>query len=141
MKLKYKISKTSDQSTATLIKRILALIDEKKYCVVDITQNSISFDDNRRLFVGNWEYVRRVNRGRFEILEIDGIRVVVFEYLPITIFEYVWVGIIVLGFEIVSFRDEAYAAGFIALPFIGQLVFKHYNLQRKANAMLHAVVA
>ena len=141
MKLKYKITKTTDQSTTALIKRILTLIDEKKYGVVDVTKNSVSFDDKLRLFVGNWEDIRRVNSGRFEIIEIDYIRVVVFEYLPIAVFEYIWVGILVAAIEIVSFRYNAYAASFFVLPFLGQLIFKHYNLQRKANEMLDTVVA
>ena len=141
MKLKYKITKTTDQDTATLVKRILALIDEKKYGVVDVTKHSVSFDDKLRLFVGNWESIGRLDSGKFEIIEIDNIRVVVFEYLPIAVFEFIWVGIIVIAIEVVSVIHNAYAGSFFVLPFLGQLIFQHYNLQRKANEMLDTVVA
>jgi len=141
MKLKYKIVKTTELSTETIIKKVIALIDEQKYGIVDVTSSSVSFDDNRRLFVGNWEYASRLNSGKFEVVNIENTRAVVFEYLPIPIFDFIWVGIIVVGINIFVSVNGSYIGGLITLPFIGLLIFKHYNLQTKANEMLATVVA
>ena len=64
MKLKYKIAKSTELSTETIIKKILLKLDKEKYGVLDVTDTSVSFDDdNGRIFVGNWEYDLYVTRG------------------------------------------------------------------------------
>jgi len=141
MKLKYKIAKTTEYDSATIIKRILALLDEEKYGIVDVTSNSVSFDDKRRLIVGNWEHSRRLHNGKFELIAIENTNAVLFEYYPIPLSEFIWVGAIVLVFNVFALANDVYFAGLITLPFIGQLIFKHYNLQRKANEMLDKIVA
>ena len=139
MKLKYKIAKTTSLSAEDIINKILLLIDEKKYGLVNVTDSQVSFDDNRRLIVGNWEYARRLHSGTFEIINNQNTNIVVLEYLPIPIFEFVWVGILVLAFNIAAISNGADFAGLLTLPFIGQLIFKHYNLKNKAEQMLAEV--
>ena len=139
MKLKYKIAKTTSISSEDIINKILLLIDEKKYGLVNVTDSQVSFDDKRRLIVGNWEYARRLHSGTFEIISNKSTNIVVLEYLPIPLFEFIWVGILVLAFNIFAISNGANFAGLIALPFIGQLIFKHYNLKNKAEEMLSMV--
>lgn len=45
VKLKYKIAKTSQLDSETVIKRILQKIDQTKYGILEITEKSVSFDD------------------------------------------------------------------------------------------------
>jgi hypothetical protein len=139
MKLKYKIAKSTSLSSEDIINKILLLIEEKKYGIVNVTDSQVSFDDKRRLIVGNWEYARRLNSGTVEIINNKNTNIVVLEYLPIPVFEFIWVGIIVLAFNIMAFSNDTYFAGLITIPFIGQLIFKHYNLKNKAEEMLSAV--
>jgi hypothetical protein len=139
MKLKYKISKTTSLSSEDIINKILLLIDEKKYGLVNVTDSQVSFDDKRRLIVGNWEYARRLHSGTFEIINNKNTNIVVLEYLPIPLFEFIWVGILVLAFNIFSISNGENFIGLFTLLFIGQLIFKHYNLKNKAEEMLSVV--
>jgi len=139
MKLKYKIAKTTSLSSEDIINKILLLIEEKKYGLVNVTDSQVSFDDKRRLIVGNWEYARRVHSGTFEIINNKSTNIVVLEYLPIPLFEFIWVGILGLAFNIFSISNGADFIGLIALTYIRQLIFKHYNLKNKAEEMLSAV--
>ena len=106
MKLKYKIAKTTQLSSETIISRILSKVEEKKYGLVDVTKSSVSFDDNRCLIVGNWEYASRLHSGKFEVVDNDKSNIVVFEYYPIPVFEFIWVGILVLGFNIFAISNS-----------------------------------
>jgi hypothetical protein len=139
MKLKYKIAKTTSLNSEDIINKILLLIDEKKYGLVNVTDSQVSFDDKRRLIVGNWEYARRLHSGTFEIVNNKSTNIVVLEYLPISLFEFIWVGILVLAFNIFAISNDANFAGLLTLPFMGQLIFKHYNLKNKAEEMLSMV--
>jgi len=139
MKLKYKIAETTSLSSEDIINKILLLIEEKKYGIVNVTNSQVSFDDKRRLIVGNWEHASRLHSGTFEIINNSNTNIVVFEYLPIPVFEFIWVGILVLAFNIMAFSDSAYFAGLFTIPFIGLLIFKHYNLKNKAKEMLSTV--
>lgn len=141
MKLKYKIAKTSSLSSEDIINKILLLIEEKKYGIVNVTVNSVSFDDRRKLIRGNWEYIGRLHSGTFEIVNNKSTNIVVMEYLPIPLSEFIWVGILVLAFNIFAVYNGANFAGLITLPFVGQLLFKHYNLKNKAEEMLSTVIA
>jgi hypothetical protein len=80
-----------------------------------------------------------LHSGTFEIVNNKSTNIVVFEYLPIPLFEFMWVGIVVLAFNIFAISTGANFAGLITLPFIGQLLFKHYNLKNKAEEMLSTV--
>ena len=140
MKLKYKIAETTELSSETLINRIVSKIQEKKYGIVSVTDSSVSFDDNQRLVVGNWEYARRLHSGNFEIVNNKTSNIVVFEYYPISVFEFVWVGIICAIFTGWGIVNEVYFAGFLSWIFLGQLLFKHYNLKRIAGEMLTEIL-
>ena len=81
-----------------------------------------------------------MKNGKFEIINNGNSNIVLLEYLPIPISEYIWVAIMCslpVGFGIVN---KNYAIGFIACLFIGQLVFKRYNLKIIANEMLAGVI-
>lgn len=139
MKLKYKIAKSTSLSSEDILNKILSVIEEQQYGIVNVTKSHVSFDDNKRLIVGNWEFARRVHSGTFEIINNGNANIVVLDYLPIPLFEFIWVGVIVLAFNIFAISNGANFAGLIALPFIGQLLFKHYNLKSKMEEMLTRV--
>lgn len=139
MKLKYKIAKPTSLSSEDILNKILSVIEEQQYGIVNVTKSQVSFDNNKRLIIGNWEYARRVHSGTFEIINNGNTNIVVLEYLPIPLFEFIWVGVIVLVFNIFAISNGANIAGLFTLPFIGQLIFKHYNLKSKAEEMLTRV--
>jgi hypothetical protein len=141
MKLKYKIAKTTELRSEDIIKRILLVIEKKNYGILEVSGTSVSFDNRTGGLVRNWEYARQMKSGTFEIVNNGNNNVVVFEYYPIPVFDFIWVGImsaIPIGFGIVN---DAYYVGFISWIFIGQLIFKHYNLKNKAEEMLREVVS
>ena len=112
MKLKYKIAKSSELSCEAIIKKILFVLDEKKYGIVNVTSDSILFDDNRRLIVGNWEYARRLHSGTFEVVGQKNSNIIVFEYYPISIFEFIWVGVLCVVPIIFGIINDDYFLGF-----------------------------
>jgi len=139
MKLRYKIAKTTSLSSEDIINKILSVIEAQQYGIVSVTNSLVSFDNNKRLIVGNWEYARRVHSGMFEIVNNGKTNIVVLEYYPIPVFEFIWVGAIILFVNVMAISTGATFAGLITLPFIGQLLFKHYNLKNKAEEMLRSV--
>jgi hypothetical protein len=140
MKLRYKIAQSTALNSETIIKNILSKLRDEKYGVLEITPTSVSFDDDDgRILVGNWEYARRVKNGWFEIIKNNDSHIVTLSFLPISISEYIWVGLICLAPIVFGFINHEYWIGFMSWPFIGQLVFKHYNLQSKAKKMLNYV--
>jgi hypothetical protein len=140
VKLKYKIAKTSQLDSETIIKRILQEIEQRKYGILEITENSVSFDDHTGGIVGNWEYAKRMKSGRFEIIKNGTSNIVLFEYYPIPLFEFLWVGILCMFPITVGIANKQYFVGIISIPFLAQLIFKHFNLKEIANGMLSDVV-
>jgi hypothetical protein len=140
MKLKYKIAKSTELSSETIIKNILLKLETEKYGVLDITDSSVSFDDDDgRMFVGNWEYARRFKSGSFTIIKNNESNIVTLDYYPIPISDFIWVGICCAIPTIFGIVNNAYFVGFLSWLFIGQLIFKHYNLKNKATEMLSEV--
>jgi len=140
MKLKYKITTSTELNSETIIKKILLIIEKKNYGIVEVINGSVSFDDHTGGFIGSWEYIRRMKSGKFEVINNGSSNIVVFEYYPIPVSEYIWVGIISLlpiGFGIIN---QVYIVSFISCLFIGQLIFKFYNLKTIANEMLSEVI-
>jgi len=141
MILEYKISKSTSFSSEEIINKILLIIEKRNYGIVEITKKSVSFNAHTGGFIGNWEHVRRMKKGKFEIINNGNSNIVLFEYLPIPVSEYIWVAIISsfpVGFGIIN---KVYAVGLISWLFIGQLLFKRYNLKTIANEMLTEAVS
>ena len=140
MTLKYKITKTTELNSEAIIKNILSVIENRKYGILDVTNNSVSFDDYSGGLVWNWEYAKRMKSGKFEIIKNENSNIVVFEYYPIPVSEFIWAGIISLIFIVAGIINKNYFVGFISCLFLGQLIFKHYNLKGVAIEMLTQVV-
>jgi hypothetical protein len=141
MTLEYKIANTSSLNSEDIIKRIVLIIAKRKYGILSVTDSSVEFDDHSGGIIGNWEYVSRIKKGKFKILKNGDSNIVTFDYLPIPMSEYIWVAIICslpIGFAIIN---KVYAASFIFVLFIAQLVFKRYNLRNVAHEMLKNVVS
>ncbi|WP_342644740.1 hypothetical protein [Mucilaginibacter sp. CSA2-8R] len=132
----------STLKTETIIENIVSRLREERYGILDVTPVSISFDnDDGRLLVGNWEYARRVENGRFDIIKNNDSTIVTLDFYPISFSEYAWVGAACLLFGYFGFTEHEFLISVMSWPFIGQLIFKHYNLQSKANAMLAYVTS
>jgi hypothetical protein len=140
MKLKYKISKSTELSSKTIINRILLKIQEKKYGLVSVTDSSVSFDENSGGLVWNWEYARRLHSGRFDVICDNSSNIVVFDYCPIPLSEFIFVGIACTVFIVVGIINKVYFSDIISLIFLTQLIFKHYNLKRIASEMLAEIL-
>lgn len=119
MNLKYKIAKTSELDSETIIKRILQEIEQGKYGVLEVTENSVSFDDNSGGIVGNWEYARRMKSGKFEIIKNGASNVVLFEYYSIPVFEFLWVAILCMFPIVVGVSNKQYFMVYFHCPFWG----------------------
>ncbi len=139
MKLNYKIAKTTGLSSETLINRILLKIDEKKYGLTSITDSSVSFDDHTGGLIWNWEYVRRLHSGKFEVFNNKSSNILVFEYCPIPLSEFIFVGTICAVITIWAIINKVYFEEIVSSVFLGQLIFKHYNLKRIASEILNEI--
>jgi hypothetical protein len=140
MKLTYKISKTTELGSETIINRILLKIQERKYGLLTVTDNSVSFDENTGGLIGNWEYSRRLYSGRFDVMSEKNGNIVVFEYCPIPLSEFIFVGIACAIFIILGIINAFYFSGIISAIFLALLTFKHYNLKRVAGEMLAEIL-
>jgi hypothetical protein len=84
MKLKYQISQTTDLEPQIIIERIRLKLEYKKYSVVDVTDSSIKFKERPWALMWNFEAVRRLDGGRFEIgVSGNGMSVNLLYYLNI----------------------------------------------------------
>jgi hypothetical protein len=140
MKLKYRIAKSTELSQEAIVKKILLQIEKRKYGILDVTKNSVSFDDHNGGLVWNWEHARSLKSGKFEIINEGANNNVVFEYYPISLFEIIYVAVLCGIFLVVGIIHQVYFTGIISLVFFLQLIFKHYNLKSIVNEMLTEIV-
>ena len=136
MELKYKIARSTDLDSEIIIKKILLKINQDKYGLIDFTYKDISFNIGSG---NNWERFSKLSSGKFEIVANRKSNVVVLEYCPIPLFDFVWVGIICLAVEAFSIITKVYPANIIILVVLGQLFLKRYILKGIANDMLDYV--
>jgi hypothetical protein len=84
MKIKFQVSQTTNLEPSIIIDRILILLKDKKYRIQEVTDNSITFDDDPWVLRWNFQQIRRLDGGRFEICASDGSKSVSFKcYLDI----------------------------------------------------------
>jgi hypothetical protein len=140
MKLEHKISKTTELSSDVIIEKLFAMINRRNYGILDFDKTRVSFDDRTGGFIGRGESLRRLKSGEFKIMSNDSNNVVVFEYLPIPVFEYIFVIAVSLIIILIGIINKDYRICLISLPFIGQLIFKYFNLKKIANEILNEIV-
>lgn len=141
MKLRYEISKSTELSSADIIEKIRVAVYRRKYSVVNVTQNSVSFDEHTAGLVWRSEYIKRMKSGEFSIINnMDG-NIVIFEYYPIPLSGFITVGVIALIITGIAIINHAAFAGLFVLPFLGQLIYQHYNLKLIAEEILIEVTS
>ncbi|MFI5138092.1 MAG: hypothetical protein ACHQIM_09705 [Sphingobacteriales bacterium] len=79
-KIKYHASKSTDLEPSVIIEKILAKLNTKKYRITNVTNNEVTFDDWRVLFVSRVKALRRLDGGKFEISTSDNGTMVNFSY-------------------------------------------------------------
>jgi hypothetical protein len=140
MNLKFKISETTEIDSKTLIDRVLLILEQKKYRVIDFTKSTVSFDSRYGGVIWKSEYKSRLDRGNFEILNQGQSNVLIFEYYPIPKSEYLFVFFIIGLCIFLSVIIQSYYPCLISAGFLGMLVYKYFNLKRIADEMVVEVL-
>ncbi|MBB6110645.1 hypothetical protein [Mucilaginibacter lappiensis] len=137
MKLKFKISQTTSLAPEIIIDRIKAELDQNKYRVLNITNNSVKFDESPWKLMWNFEAMRRLDGGKFDVNLQDNLTSVTFSYYrsligPLIILTVISIGLI---------RDGEYYAplGFL-LFYVIALTFNAFTLKDVANEMLNDIL-
>jgi hypothetical protein len=142
MKLKYTISQSTDLTKDVIIEHIFKEINKRDYGLVSNMGNSIKFDSATSGLKWRWrsEHLSRLDSGTFEIVTSDDHNTLNFEYYPITLFEYIWVFCLITVFIVIGIVQAIFFPFLIASVFLGQLVFKYFNLKSIANDMLNEIL-
>lgn len=137
MKLKFKISQTTDLAPEIIIDRIKAELDQNKYRVLSVTNNSVKFDESPWKLMWNFQAVRRLDGGEFEVSLQDNLTSVTFGYYRSLIAPI----IIIIAISIGLIKDgEYYAPLFFLLFYVIALTFNTVTLKGVANEMLCEVM-
>ena len=137
MKLKFKISQTTDLAPEIIIDRIKAELDKNKYRVLSVTNNSVKFDESPWKLMWNFQAVRRLDGGEFKVSLQDNLTSVSFSYYlsliaPIIILIAISIGLITNG--------EYYAPLFFLLFYAVAVTFQVITLKDVANEVLSEVM-
>ncbi len=139
MRLRYRITRSTTLDPETIIKRTILVVKDNEYRIANSTEHEVSFDNKKYMFSSRIANVSRVNSGKFEIENNKEDRTIIFEYYPITISEFVLVAVISIVIVVFAIINDIYPAVLISLIFIGQLIFKHFNLKMLAKEMLEEI--
>ncbi|SDP60756.1 hypothetical protein SAMN05428975_2049 [Mucilaginibacter sp. OK268] len=137
MKLKFKISQTTNLAPEIIIDRIKGELDQKKYRVLTMTNSSVKFDESPWKLMWNFQAVRRLDGGEFEVSLQDNLTSVTFSYYlsliaPIIILIAISIGLIKDG--------EYYAPLFFLLFYVVAVTFQVITLKDVANEMLSEII-
>ncbi len=69
-RFKFQISKKTDFPTSIIVEKILAKLKNKKYSILDVTDNSITFEKNPFRLVWNFQAPYILDEGDFKIYQI-----------------------------------------------------------------------
>ncbi len=67
MKLKYKISQPTNLDGKIIIDTIIAKLEHNKYRILSVGYDSVNFDESPWKLMWNFQAVRRLEGGRFEV--------------------------------------------------------------------------
>ncbi|NHA04652.1 hypothetical protein G7092_12635 [Mucilaginibacter sp. HC2] len=137
MKLKFKISQTTSLAPEIIIDRIKVELDQNKYRVLNITNNSVKFDESPWKLMWNFEAMRRLDGGKFDVNLQDNLTSVTFSYYrsliaPIIILTVISISLIKDG--------EYYAPLGFFLFYVITLTFNAFTLKNVANEMLNNIL-
>jgi hypothetical protein len=139
MNLSRQISKTASLDDAVLIERILAALEEDRYGIKRLTHNCVEFSDHNGGIRSRSEYFGLLESGEFSIERSNDKNVVKLTYLAIPLSEIVSVAAVFLFFTLFGVIDQVYFCFFISLAFLGQLIFRYFNLKNRAENMLEDI--
>jgi hypothetical protein len=67
MKLKFKVSQSTNLHPQIITGKIVSLLDDGKYRVNHVTDSRVEFDENPWKLMWNFEAAKRLDGGKFEI--------------------------------------------------------------------------
>jgi len=137
MKLKGKISRSTNLGPQLIIDRLKKELDDEEYRILAVTDDSLEFDERPWKLMWSFEAVRRFDGGRFEIHNSDNLVVVTFIYysnLLSTIVAFFFVSIIAF------FNADYFAPLFFASFFIIAISIHFLRLKHIAKDMLADIV-
>jgi len=137
MKLKFKISEPTDIESEIIIKRVVTILEHKKYDLTNITSDVVEFYESPWKLMWNFEAVNRFSGGKFEICSIGGVKSVKFTYyLSVST---LIIALIIISFIIIKQRDLNGALFVLAFYTMG-VTINAFTLRASAHRTLKGVL-
>jgi len=137
MKLKFKISRATNLNPQIVIDRITKKLDNDNYRILNVTDDTVEFDESPWKIMWNFQAARRLDGGKFEIHESDNLFSITFSYYrsliaPVVILIAISVGLII--------EEQYYAPLFFLAFYVIILGFNMITLRGVAEEMLDEIV-
>ncbi|WP_184550599.1 hypothetical protein [Mucilaginibacter sp. FT3.2] len=71
MKIKFKVTQSTGLAPAVVISKIVSKPDDSRYRVNNVTLSSVEFDEEPWKLMWNFEAVKRLDGGKFEISSLN----------------------------------------------------------------------
>ncbi|SDD94947.1 hypothetical protein SAMN05216464_103131 [Mucilaginibacter pineti] len=137
MKLKFKISQSTDLAPRVIVDRINAKLEKEDYRIINITTDLVEFDESMWKLMSRSKAMTRLDGGTFEINLQDNLASVTFSYYlsliaPIAVLTAISVCLIING--------EYYAPLFFISFYIIAITIHAAILKGVANDMLNEII-
>lgn len=137
MKLKFKISQSTNLDPQIITGKIVSLLDDGKYRVNNVTDSTVEFDDDPWELIWNFEAVKRLDGGKFEISLLNKEALITFTWyksLLVPAFILAAVSIILIH------EGEYYAPLFFLAFYIIAISINIITLRSIASGMLNKII-
>ncbi len=139
MEISNQISEKSNHDTKELIERVLSIMSREKYGITEIETDRVKFDSANGGIIARHEHIRRFDSGEFKIEDHVNYRVVDLKFIHLDSLDIV-LAYIMSALYITAVLCLDKLVFLIGVPFIGQAIYKYYNLKRIAKDILSEVV-
>jgi len=134
MKIRYKITRSTNLDPYTVIKNIIAELDKPGYSITNQNQTYVEFKYNIWGFGSRSEAFRNVDGGMFEVI-LEGKTLIVFSFYVSPIFEIIASSIATI-FGIIQDYHIFFFIIFIAVMFIIRII----SVKIAANRMMENII-
>jgi hypothetical protein len=137
LNLKYTISETTSLEPYAVKAHILLKLKDENYRVQEITDNSVTFDDNPWRMMWSHQAFRRLDNGKFEFAALGERNVV-----SIIHYQGLWPNLIQMGLALFF---AIFADDYFVIPFFGTFIFigvvwRYYTLKMVGREMLEDIL-
>jgi hypothetical protein len=137
MKLKFKVSQSTNLHPQIITGKIVSLLDDGKYRVNHVTDSRVEFDENPWKLMWNFEAAKRLDGGKFEISMLNNEVLITFTW-----YKNLMVTVLILAALSITLihEGEYYAPLFFVAFYIIAISINIVTLRSIAREMLNKIV-